>query len=299
MKAQKLCSIAELGNYGSTEIQKFLAGHDFVAELDSWALEAASNGVQHTSNLEWNKKRLKKVFHPSGLSGECDFKLWMDIHGAPYKAKQAASLQGIFDTGTAVGAQMEYYVSTHAQANEYSFLSEVGFKPRYVEDSTGTRADGSTEQWVHSDIADELQIAGHLDGLCIRTIRVGGRSIRIKMVYEFKTISSGGFRKLTKPHDYYRKQVHAYMVCLDAPITIIFYVNKDNSSKASFPITYSPEYWQPMEGRLRSIKKLHDNHKEPDKVVGPACWQCGYLEECDPRPPKRSPGHMIYGAPEI
>lgn len=300
MTTQSALSIADLGKFGQKEIEKFLSGHDFIAELEDWALEAARRRIYFSSLLEWNKPRLKKVFHPSGLDNECDFKLWLDLHGGPYISKTSKHLQGVFDTGTAMQGQLEYYIATHAKENKYHFLPEVGFKPRYINDSEGTKVTGRKEKWVHSDITDALQMAGHCDGLCTRTIKVGSKKIKLKMIYEIKTISSTGFRKLIKPHGSYVKQTHAYMVCLDAPVTIIFYINKDNSSKAAFPIVYSQEFWQPMEQRLLRIKKIHDRHEEPNKMVGGHCWQCGYLEACSPRAPARNSGHSrMIGAPEF
>lgn len=290
---QEILTIADLTEDQGPIIKSFLEDHDFSREMENWALTAAKRHIFYNAPLSWNCPRLKKVFHPSGLIGDCDFKLFLDLWGANYVPKQTKFLQMIFDTGTAVHSQLDYLFMTHAADLDYDFIPEIGFKPTYVEDTTGKEG----ETWVENDTIDELRTAGHADGQMTRVFRIGKKEIRLRIVFEFKTISSSGFRKLTKPHSAHLKQVHAYMTCLDVPITVILYINKDNSNTVAFPIIYDRELWLPLEKRMRHVKALVENYQEPVRKTGSGCRSCGYLETCAPPLPKRSRGG--FGAPEI
>lgn len=289
---QEILTIADLKDGQGQIIKDFLENHDFSREMEDWALAAAKRRIFYDAPLEWNRPRLKKVFHPSALSGDCDFKLFLDLWGAEYVPKQTKALQMIFDTGTAVHGQLDYLFMTHAADKGYEFIPEIGFKPTYIEDTIGLK-----EKWVENETIDELGCSGHADGQMTRVFNINGKKVRLRIVFEFKTISSGGFRKLTKPHLAYTKQVHAYMTCLDVAVTVILYINKDNSNMAAFPIIYDPKFWLPLEKRLRHVKALADSYQEPDKKSGSGCRSCGYLEVCGPPLPKRRKGG--YGAPEI
>lgn len=290
---QEILTIADLSPGQAQIIRDYLQDHDFPREIEEWALEAAKRRIFYSAPLDWNKPRLKKVFHPSALSGDCDFKLFLDLWGAEYEPKQTKALQMVFDTGTAVHGQLDYLFMTHAANHKYEFIPEIGFKPSYVEDTTGEEG----KVWVENPTVDELRCAGHADGLMTRVFKIGGKEVKLRIVFEFKTISSSGFRTLTKPHLAYVKQVHAYMTCLDVAITVILYINKDNSNMAAYPIIYDRKFWMPLEKRLRTVKGLTEKYQEPDKKSGNHCRSCGYLGVCAPPLPKRR--SRGFGAPEI
>lgn len=285
-------TIADLTEDQKPLIKSLLEVHDFSREMENWALTAAKRRIFYSTPLDWNRPRLKKVFHPSGLVGDCDFKLFLDLWGADYVPKQTKTLQMIFDTGTAIHGQLDYLFVTHAADLGYDFIPEIGFKPTYVEDTTG-----EVRAWVENDAIDGLRVAGHADGQMTRVFKINRKEIRLRIVFEFKTISSSGFRKLTKPHLAHIKQVHAYMTCLDAPVTVILYINKDNSNMAAFPIVYDQKFWLPLEKRMRRVKALVEDYQEPNRKSSNGCRSCGYLEVCAPPLPKHHSGG--FGAPEI
>lgn len=291
---KEILTISDLDEEWAPLIKDTLEDHDFPSELERWSLEAAKRRVFYSAPLDWNRPRLKKVFHPSALSGDCDFKLFLDLWGAEYVPKQSKALQMVYDTGTAVHGQLDYLFMTHAADHEYAFIPEIGFKPSYIEDNTGEE----NKLWIGSRRIDELRMAGHADGLMTRVFRIDGQEVRLRIVFEFKTISSSGFRKLTStPHLAYVKQVHAYMTCLDVGVTVLLYINKDNSNMAAFPLIYNPSTWKPLEARLLNVRALRKKYQEPKKKTGNGCRSCGYLEVCAPPLPKRRRGG--YGAPEI
>jgi len=291
---KEILTISDLLESGwAQDIIDGLKNHDFSREMEDWSLEASKRRIFYSAPLDWNRVRLKKVFHPSGLSGDCDFKLFLDLWGADFVPKQKKSLQMVFDTGTAVHGQLDYLFMTHAADKGYDFIPEIGFKPTYIPDITGEEG----KVWVENAVIDSLRCAGHADGLMTRTFTIDGRKVRLRIIFEFKTIASSGFRSLTRPHAAYVKQVHAYMTCIDVGITVLLYINKDNSNMAAFPILFSPKTWSPLEQRLVVVKELFEKYQEPDKKIGNGCRSCGYLEVCAPPLPKRRRGG--YGAPEI
>ena len=85
---RRILKIADLE--GVTDLREFLEDHDFVAEIDQWAVQAARERKHFVNVLEWNRPRLKRCFHPSSISGDCDFKLWLDVHGAKFVSKTSS-----------------------------------------------------------------------------------------------------------------------------------------------------------------------------------------------------------------
>ena len=295
---RKIWTIADLEDTNPDKIVTALRNQSFDTMIERWSLELAKRGIYHENKLEWNRPRLKKVFHPSSIDSDCDFKLFLDLWGTESKAKRSPSLQMVFDTGTAIHGQLDYLFETHAREYGYEFTPEVGFKPSYIEDSTRVESDSEPKYWVMNTIIDKLKVAGHADGVMVRVFEIKGKLFSIRIVFEFKTISSSGFRKLgSKPQLPHRKQSHAYMRCLDIPFAVVFYINKDNSNSAALPMSFDKELWNPIEERLLSVKKLTKEYQEPDKKEGGSCRMCGYFDACNPRVPKRSNGR--YGAPRI
>lgn len=288
---KKILKIKDLKKKDRKKIESFLKDHDFAEEMESWALEAARKRIFHRCVVDWNRPRLKKVLHPSSLSDPCDYRLFLDLWGADFVPKQSKTLQMIFDTGTAVHGQLDYLFATHAVKEDYTFVPEVGFKPTYID----AKSCGSGPVWFENDTIDELRCAGHADGLIIRKFNIGGKIVELRIVIEFKTISSSGFRKLTKPQISHTKQVHAYMTCIDAPIAVIMYINKDTSSLLAYPFLYDQEFWAEMYNRIIMINEIYHNYEEPSKRITNSCLSCGYYEECEPPISKRK----YTGAPKI
>ena len=137
---------------------------------------------------------------------------------------------------------MQYYLASHAMYHDWEYADEVGFDP------------------TNSPEAARIRMAGSTDGLATRVVTVGRKKIRLKIVYEFKTISKGGFQKLRgKPQKTHLEQTHSYMKCLDAPICIVIYISKDDSNMAAFAYPFDWQTWIPIEERLRKIADMADS----------------------------------------
>jgi len=276
----ELLTIADLKKHRRADIVAFLKAYDFISEIREWAVELSSKGIFWRCDLQWNKERRSRIFHPSSISHPCDFKLYLDLIGAHSINKFGSHLQCIFDLGTAVHEMMQYYLASHAMYHDWEYMDEVAFAPE------------------NSPEADRLRVCGSADGLATRVLRVGKKKLKVKIVFEFKTIASGGYSKLgNKPQKAHIQQTHMYMRCLDAPITVVIYINKNDSSMVAFPLLFDAHTWKPLEARLIDIADRADRLDDPPKTVGYNCHDCGYLEDCNPPLPQRKPRGM--GAPEL
>lgn len=280
---KELLTISDLENFKRAELVKFLKGWDIIHEIREWAVELPIKGIFWRCDLQWNKPRRGRIFHPSAISHKCDFKLYLDLIGAKSRPKHGSHLQCIFDLGTAVHEMMQYYLASHAMYHDWEYMDEVAFEPE------------------NSSEAKRLKVCGSADGLATRVVTVGPKRLKMKIVFEFKTISKAGFEKLgSKPQTPHIQQTHMYMRCLDAPVTVVIYINKNDSNMVAFPYLFDVRTWKPLEERLVRIAEMADNLEDPIKAVGYDCMECGYLEDCNPplKQPKER-GAPLIGAPEL
>lgn len=280
MKNKKLLSISALSGFDRSELVKFLRGHDFVDEIRSWALELSTKGIYWKNELEWNQKRGQRIFHPSSIAHPCDFKLYLDLVGAIERKKHGTRLQCIFDTGTAIHGMMQYYLVTHSLYHDWSYVDEASFNP-----------ENSLE-------ANRLRVRGSADGLGTRRI-VAHLDLTMKIIFEFKSISSSGYRKLgNKPLTPHLQQTHMYMRCLDAPVCCVIYINKDDSNMTGFTYPFDQQVWEPLEKRIVNIAARADRLDDPAKNESAwHCLECGYYEECGPDLPRKT--STMQGAPRL
>ena len=134
-------------------------------------------------------------------------------------------------------------------------------------------------------------IKGHVDALIdpyvITVPGIGNVAIRI--VHEYKTINSNGYRSLTnKPKSDHVWQATIYSMMLDAPIVVYIYTNKDNCQQADFPIPFDYNLWAKIEEKIRKIQyyveaKMAPPWEETNAVLSPReCIECPYLKLCEP-----------------
>jgi len=222
-----------------------------------WAEEVGKNRVHHKTVIEWNAPRRPCVLHPSSADNPCDFFLYLQIVGGEGKDTTSPNTRVIFDTGTAVHAQMQYYMETRAKAYKYKYKAEVGFGPS-------------------NNNANKLKMAGHIDGVSI------GWPLSVPVVWEYKSINKNGFERLTSPHPGYVKQIHLYMLAVGAPVAIILYMCKDNSQFKAFKVLFTESVWRPLLKRLIYIRECAKTLSDPERRVTAGCKRCRFLEECAP-----------------
>lgn len=254
---------------------KLVAEWDIVEEIDNWVSHLRNHPVPWTTTIEWGRDRQKGVFHPSSLSKTCDMFLYLELLAADEWEKINSTTLQIFDTGTVIHEQLQYYFSTRALAKDYGYLDEVPVS-------------------VGSVLAAKLRMGGHCDGFMERVLHLRGLDLDLRVLFEFKTIKTELFAKLrSKPDIGYVRQTQAYMAATGVPLTIILYYNKNNSLKKAFFVFFDPKVWEPIQERLVRLVKLADDYELPDRNVNKSCTYCKFFKECDPHISKRK------GAPRL
>lgn len=232
---------------------------DATEVIQSWAFQAAKMRIPYHTVIDWNQPRKKFVLHPSAVDNACDFFLYMQMVGGDGEYNIPPDTQMIFDTGTAIHSQLQYYLETRALHHKYEYTAEVGFDP-----STSFNA-------------NELKMAGHADGLSR-----GWPTVDSPIIWEFKSINKAGFQRLTSIHSSYIKQVHLYMVGFQAPAAVVVYICKDNSQLNAFKQRFDKNVWRPMLGRVLRIRDQARRMEDPERRVTSACKRCRFRVECDP-----------------
>jgi CRISPR/Cas system-associated exonuclease Cas4 (RecB family) len=194
--------------------------------------------------------------------------LWLEYVGADKEEKLPPDKQLIMDSGTVVEQQYQYYQHTMAIDGGYSY-------------------DSNYPVWRHGRLREEIGLGGDADGLMDRELKIGRTKINLRAIFEYKSINRDGFSGLrTKPKITYVRQVQAYLASMDIPLGVIVYINRDNGEPRHFFVWYDPRLWDPIEERLRRLKAMADNYKEPEKHTGKSCRWCKFFAECDPHPRK-------------
>lgn len=237
---------------------------NIVEEIDDWVGRLRNNPVPWTTTIEWGKPRRKGIFHPSSINKPCDMYLYLELLAAHEFEKMNATTLQIFDTGTVIHEQLQYYFHTRALSEGYEYIDEVPV-------SEG------------SELAAKLRMGGNCDGFMERVLKLRDLNLDLRCLFEFKTIKTELFSKLrTKPDIGYVRQVHAYMAATGVPLTIILYYNKNNSLKKAFFVFFDPEVWQPIQERLERLTRLADDFELPERNVGKSCVYCKFFKECEP-----------------
>lgn len=242
----------------SKEDERKFEKFDAEEEIRKWAAKAARDRIHHKDTIEWNAPRRPFVLHPSAADNPCDFFLYMQIVGGEGLDEYPPNTQMIFDTGTAVHMQFQYYMKTRANFHKYQYADELGFGPK------------------NNPNAKTLKMAGHIDGLS------RGWPLTAPLVWEFKTINKKGFERLTSPHSGYIKQVHLYMLATGAAVAIILYICKDNSQLKPFKVQFNSAVWRPMLQRLLYIRECTKKMEDPERRISSACKRCRFRVECEP-----------------
>ena len=254
------------------ELRERLEKWDIVNEIDEHVAYLRNNPVPWTTTIEWGRPRQKGVFHPSSISKSCDMYLYLELLGADEVEKLNATSLSIFDTGTVIHEQLQYYQHTRAIVHDYEYQSEVAV------------AKGSS-------LAAKIRMGGSCDGYDRRILRFDRLNVDLRVLWEYKTIKGENFAKLRqKPDIGYVRQVHAYMAATGIPLTVLLYYNKNNSLKKAYLVFFDPGIWLPLQHRFERLVVLADNFELPERNAGDSCFFCKFFKECAPPIPKRSKG---------
>lgn len=271
-----MIDLTSIDSLGDPLIPELLKSWEVCREILLWVEHLRNNPVQWTTKIEWGQPRMDHIFHPSSITNPCDMYLYMELVGAEKSEKLDGRRLMLFDTGTVVHEQLQYYQHTMARERGHVYVDEY-------------------PTWKGSDLARRLHLGGSADGYCEREVmvRYQGKQylLRLRILFEYKTVNESGFSALRrKPDIGYVRQVHTYMASTDIPVTILLYYNKNNSNMRAFPTLFDYKLWTPIEERLERLVHLADECQLPERNVGGSCSWCKFLEECDPPVNKRKRG---------
>jgi hypothetical protein len=174
-------------------------------------------------------------------------------------------LRRIYDTGTMVHIQLQRYLKAIAEATDgaETFADEVKITPE------------------NNRVARNLDIESSTDGLWVISVQ-GQFDLRFGL--EIKSINDAGFKKLNGPEPYHVVQDHVYMGCMDLPLMTTLYYNKNDSSMAEYPMSFTTEIWDAIVAKIHFVRKRAVDDNPPDREAGYHCRTCRYAHVC--KPPK-------------
>jgi hypothetical protein len=211
---------------------------------------------------KWKHPR-KPGVHPSAISTTpCLLKVYWEAIGKPAAVMHEARDLLIFDLGTAAHDMLQAFGQAGAWGSYY--------KPEIAIEST--------------PLAQQFQIVGHADADNIIVIDdiAGAPIFEVGVVHEYKTINDKGFEGLKgKPKQAHMAQATIYSACLNRPVVVYLYMNKNNSNLEDFPVPFNPQVWNHIQQRAVTVKQCLDAQIEPKAEVGYHCGQCPYMYNCD------------------
>lgn len=119
---------------------------------------------------------------------------------------------------------------------------------------------------------EELNVIGHTDGVC----HFPGLP---KMLAEFKSINSNGWKQLIQPMEKHIEQATIYMKCLGIMRTMFWYENKDNQEIKEYVVPFSPVMWARLDRRMCDIRDGLSEKVLPDRICETA--GCARAVKCD------------------
>jgi CRISPR/Cas system-associated exonuclease Cas4 (RecB family) len=224
-------------------------------------------GVLHASHL--GNKEGKSLCGKYAMG--CGRALYYSLINAPSTDRWEPRVRRILDTGTAVHAQLQGYLQKAADLSDgtETFTPEADIDPD------------------KNKIAYPLYISGHTDG--IYTIDNDKFSLRFGV--EIKTINDNGYKATNSPHSEHKVQGTIYQKCLDMPVMVFLYYNKNDSSIAEYAHFYDPDIWTAIEDKVNHVIDHYEWREEPERESGWACSTCKYKGVC--KPPLRRAGSSM------
>ena len=103
-----------------------------------------------------------------------------------------------------------------------------------------------------------------------------------------QTINENGYGSTRNPHAKHLMQGTVYQACLDLPVMLFLYYNKNDSSMAEFVQTFDKFKWAAIEAKLNMVREHALSNTEPPQESSYACHNCKYKKVCNP--PKKLSG---------
>lgn len=209
----------------------------------------------------WKHPR-KAGVHPSAISTTpCLLKVYWEAIGVEASVMHEARELLLFDLGTAAHDMLQKFGMSGAWGDYY--------KPEIPIEET--------------ELAKDLMMVGHADADNIIVIDdiAGAPIFEVGVVHEYKTINDKGFEGLKgKPKPAHQAQATIYSACLNRPIVVYLYLNKNNSNMEDFPVQFNHQIWNQIYERAKVVKQALIEQQEPKAEVGYHCNQCPYVYGC-------------------
>jgi CRISPR/Cas system-associated exonuclease Cas4 (RecB family) len=205
----------------------------------------------------------KPGVHPSALGTTCLLKIYFETVGIEQQVMHEARLLLLFDLGTAAHNMLQDFGLAGAWGEQYRAEVNIG----------------------DTALAQELMIEGHADADNILIVDdiAGAPIFEVGIVHEYKTINNRGFEELrNRPMPKHKMQATIYSACLNRPIVVYLYMNKDNSNIQDFPIVFEPHIWEAMKVKAKAVRDAVWDGTKPPADVGYHCKECGYNYQCEP-----------------
>jgi hypothetical protein len=189
-------------------------------------------------------------------------------------------LQMIFDTGSAWHKVMQGYGHKGAWGPRKNYSDEVEIDPD-AKDENGE---------IINPLAEKFWVKGACDGVVAPYfVTVPGLGkVAIRVIHEYKTINSNGYKNLSKPKSDHMWQATVYAKMLDIPVAIYLYTNKDNQQTADFPVAFDHHLWAKIEEKIVRVQWYVENNQCPPWEETAAvlnareCTECGHFKLCSP-----------------
>jgi hypothetical protein len=208
----------------------------------------------------WKHPR-KGGIHPSAMYSTCLLKIYYEAIGTQQQVVHEARQMLVFALGTAVHGMFQSYGIAGAWGDYYVPEVAIGETP----------------------LAKSLMIEGHADADNIIVVdEIAGAPIfEVGVVHEYKSINDNGFKGLKgRPKPSHAQQATVYSACLNRPVVVYFYLNKDNSNIEDFPIPFQPHIWDIMQKKAEVVRDAVLAKTPPRGEYGYHCKQCGYENQC-------------------
>ena len=205
----------------------------------------------------------------------CKRKLWFDVkgYGNNHQSENAAKLQMIFDHGTALHEMLQHYGSKGAWGPYYE--PEVKLLP--------TVEQCQAKNVPVYPLAIKYQIKSSVDA-AVRKVQIdnvtGIGTVFIDVVHEYKSIGSNGYGSLETAKPVHKMQAIIYQACLNIPITVFIYYNKDKDDLKCIPVKFDGYVWAQVEDKI--IEVLAQIDEEDATLAIPDHLSAGILNpsEC-------------------
>lgn len=198
----------------------------------------------------------------------CGRQMFYDYTGAPSEGSWEPRMRRLLDTGSVIHAQLQAYLEIIAanSGGTETFTPEADIDPE------------------NNPVAQLLDLSGHTDGIYQVTLTPD----LVRFGIEIKTINDAGYQKTSGPHQEHLTQGTIYQKCLDLPIMVYLYYNKNDSSVAEFVHIFDELRWAAIVRKIDMVREHAYKDVPPEQEAGWHCSNCKYKSIC--RPPRRGRG---------